>query len=88
MPAYQVELTRKAYKQLKKLPGVVQDLVDDALEALETDGPKPPFWDVKKIADGYRLRINYRYRMRYILKQQQLMIEIFYIGHRKDAYSD
>ncbi len=83
-----VTLTGKAYKQLKKLPLDIQDLADAAVHALEAEGPKPKGWDVRKTAeDEYRVRLTYRYRMRLqVTSAQALEIEVFYVGHRKDAY--
>ena len=83
-----VYLTRKAYKQLKKLPLIIQDLVDLAIADLEEHGIQPQGWDfLKTDADEFRLRLNYRYRMRYrISEKQELQIEVFYVDHRRDAY--
>ena len=83
-----VTLTGKAYKQLKKLPTDIQDLADAAVHNLEAEGPKPKGWDVRKTGeDEYRVRLTYRYRMRYrVTSNQALEIEVFYAGHRKDAY--
>jgi mRNA-degrading endonuclease RelE of RelBE toxin-antitoxin system len=83
-----VYLSRKAHKQLRKLPGRIQDLADLAVEELETQGVHPRGWDVKKTGtDEYRLRLTYRYRMRYrVTAAHELEIEVFYVGHRRDAY--
>lgn len=82
-----VNLTNKAYKQLKKLPIVVQDLAVEAITDLGQNGAIPKHWDVKKLdVAEYRIRLNYRYRMRYKVTDNELIIEIFYIGHRKNAY--
>lgn len=83
-----VTLTGKAYKQLKKLPMDIQDLADAVVHNLEAEGPKPRGWDVRKTAENeYRVRLTYRYRMRYrVTSNQVLEIEVFYAGHRKDAY--
>lgn len=87
MSKWTVELTKNAYKQFKKLPGLIQDLADEAICALETEGAIPKFWNCKKIRENeYRVRLNYKYRMKYRVKNTELIIEIFYIGHRKDAY--
>ena len=88
MSTWTVYLTRKAYKQLKKLPQTIQDLADLAVADLEEQGIQPQGWDTKKIADQeYRLRLNYRYRLRYrITDTHELEIEVFYIGHRSEAY--
>ncbi len=88
MDSWTVYLSRKAYKQLGKLPRRIQDLADLAIMDMEGQGVRPQGWDVKKTADDeYRLRITYRYRMRYQLTtRRELEIEIFYVGHRREAY--
>ena len=43
--------------------------------------------DVVVFDDEYWSRLNYRYRMRYrVTDEQALEIDVFYIGHRRDAY--
>ena len=83
-----VHLTRKAYKQLARLPQPIQDLADLAISDLEDQGINPQGWNTLKTDDDeYRLRLNYRYRMRYrITEEQALKIEIFHVGHRREAY--
>lgn len=83
-----VFLTRKAYKQFSKLPAFVQDLADLALVDLRMEGVNPVGWNCLKTgSDEYRIRLNYRYRMQYrLIKKRIVEIEVFYIGHRKDAY--
>ena len=83
-----VYLTRKAYKQLAKLPRSIQDLSDLAVADLEEQGINPQGWNTLKTDDDeYRLRLNYRYRMRYrVTDQNELEIEVFYVGHRREAY--
>ncbi len=51
-------------------------------------GPMPTGWDIKRMdRDEYRMRLTYRYRMRYrVMRESELEIEVFYIGHRRDAY--
>lgn len=86
--SWTIYLTRKAYKQLKKLPPSIQDLVDLAVADLEAQGIHPQGWDILKTSDDkYRLRLTYRYRMRYeVTDERALEIEVFYVGHRRDAY--
>ena len=83
-----VTLTRKAYKQLARLPQTIRDLADLAIADLEEQGINPEGWDTLKTDDDeYRLRLNYRYRMRYqIMDKHTLEIEVFYVGHRREAY--
>ena len=87
MRKWKITLQRKAAKQLRKLPKAIQDMAFEFMEDLESEGTVPKHWDVKKTNDNeYRVRINYRYRMRYRVGQEELIIEVFYIGHRKEAY--
>ena len=83
-----VYLTRKAHKQLVKLPRSIQDLADLAVADLEEQGINPQGWNTLKTDDDeYRLRLNYRYRLRYrVTDDQTLVIEVFYVGHRREAY--
>ena len=83
-----VYLTRKAHKQLMKLPKSIQDLADLAVSDLEEQGINPQGWNTLKTnEDEYRLRLNYRYRMRYrVTDKQVLEIKVFYVGHRREAY--
>ena len=86
--SWSVYLTRKAHKQLVKLPQSIQDLADVALTDLAEQGINPLGWNTLKTNDDeYRLRLNYRYRMRYRVTQEQTVeIEIFYVGHPREAY--
>ena len=88
MITWTVYLARKAYKQYQKLPKRIQDLTDLALIDLESQGILPTGWDIKKTGKHeYRMRLTYRYRMRYrITETNELVIEVFYLGHRRDAY--
>ena len=88
MKTWTVYLTRTAFKRFQKLPKTIQDLADLAITDLESSGINPEGWDVRKTAENeYRLRLSYRYRMRYkISEKHNLEIEVFYIGHRREAY--
>ncbi|MCG8432929.1 MAG: hypothetical protein MJA83_02730 [Gammaproteobacteria bacterium] len=70
------------------MPQSIRDLADLAILELETSGPKPSGWNIRKTGNKeYRLRLNYRYRMRYRVTEDQIMeIEVFYLGHRREAY--
>ena len=73
---------------MARLPQPIQDLADLAISDLEDQGINPQGWNTPKTDDDeYCLRLNYRYRMRYrITEEQALKIEIFYVGHRREAY--
>ena len=86
--AWTVHLTRKARKQLAGLPEPIRGLAGEAMAALEEQGVNPQDWNTLKTGDGeYRLRLNYRYRMRYRVAGRRILdIEVFYVGHRQEAY--
>lgn len=74
---WSVHLTRKANKQLIKLPHKIQDLAYAAINDLVADGIAPQGWHTRKTGEnGYRLRLNYRMRYR-VIAEQMVEIEIF-----------
>ncbi|MGI9558787.1 MAG: type II toxin-antitoxin system RelE family toxin [Thermodesulfobacteriota bacterium] len=86
---WNVYLTKKARKQIAKLPVEVKAISDEALEDLKERGVLLEEYKTKKTGDGeYSLRLNYRYRMRYrvVEKERTVIIEVFYVGHRREAY--
>ena len=88
MNTWNVFVTKRARKQLTKLPVMIAALADIAIKDLISHGPMPTGWDIKRMdRDEYRMRLTYRYRMRYrVMRESELEIEVFYIGHRRDAY--
>lgn len=84
---WSIQVSREVAKNMRRLPKNVQEIALLALEALKNEGPVPKYWDILKTDQGeYRMRLNYRYRMRYRVIEKILVIEVFYLGHRKDAY--
>lgn len=85
---WSVHLTRKANKQLIKLPHKIQALAYATINDLVADSIAPQGWNTRKTGENeYRLRLNCRYRMRYrVITEQMVEIEIFYVGHRQEAY--
>ena len=84
---WQVEFTNQSHKQVLGLPMKIQYIVSQVYKDLVSQGPIPKYWDVKKTGDNeYRIRLTYRYRMRYFVYTGTILIKIFYVGHRKDAY--
>jgi len=83
-----VTLTRKAHKQFQKLPQSIKDLADLAVADMEEQGINPEGWNSLKTDENeYRIRLNYRYRLRYrVTDEQALEIDVFYVGHRQGAY--
>jgi mRNA interferase RelE/StbE len=84
MPKYTIVLSKKAQKQLDKLSDSV---VEPILFAIGSLGNNPRPFGCKKLKgrDGYRIRIG-NYRVIYDVVDNQLIIDVITIGHRKDIY--
>jgi mRNA interferase RelE/StbE len=85
MASYEIEISRTAEKQLKKLAEADQLRVVRAVLALADDARprgsrKLAGWD-----DVFRIRVG-RYRVLYSVSDTRLIILVLKIGHRKDVY--
>ena len=80
---YEIKITRKAQKELAKIPEPYQTKIIDKIYSLKND----PYYNSKKLVgrDGYRIRIG-DYRIIYEIKNNELVILVIHIGHRKDVY--
>ena len=81
---YQVVLTRQAAEQLAALDRVAARRVQGAIELLGQN-PYPP--KALKLAGrgGYRVRIG-DYRLLYDVIDDQLIVRVLSLGHRRDIY--
>lgn len=84
MANYTVVLSKKAQKVLDKLSDHIADPIFDAIANLEQN-PKPIGYIKLKGRAGYRIRIG-NYRVIYAIFDNELIIEIVTLGHRKDIY--
>ncbi|MPR32055.1 type II toxin-antitoxin system RelE family toxin [Salmonirosea aquatica] len=84
MAKYLVQLSKKAQKQLDKLPDSVADPILRAIYSLESE-PRPFGFKKLKGRDGYRIRIG-NYRVIYEVIDSLLIVEVITLGHRKDIY--
>ena len=85
MASYEIEITRSADKQLRKLPRPEQQRVMRTVLALAED-PFPR--GTRKLTgydDVYRVRAG-RYRILYSVSESTLIIIVLKIGHRRDVY--
>ena len=86
-PAYTVNYTRKAFRDLKKLPiETVVDIVTDISE-LKSDPRPPASRQLSGHADLHRLRSG-DYRTIYRIDDQNRLIEIARVRHRREVYDD
>lgn len=85
---YEVRLQNRAMKQLKKLPNEARQQIQRRLVLL-MDNPRPD-GAIKLTAiepPTYRVRIG-NYRVIYHIWDDQLIVMVVEVLHRKDAYRD
>ncbi len=84
VPIYTLSILPRARKELDKIRPDDQLKVAEAIKALGYD-PRPT--NCKKLRDrpGWRLRVG-RYRVLYVIKDDELVIIVFQVGHRRDVY--
>ena len=85
MASYDLEISRTAEKQLKRLPRAEQQRIVRAILNLAVD-PRP-HGSRKLIGyeDVFRIRVG-RYRILYSIATRRLIIIILKVGHRRDIY--
>jgi len=82
---YRIELAPAARRQFKKLPKDIKKKIAKAIDKLETN-PYPN--GVKKLSNEdnlYRIRVG-DYRIVYHISNDELLILIVRVRHRKDIY--
>lgn len=84
MANYKIEIKKSAAKEISKLPKVSVKRIIDRIQAL-SDDPRPQ--GCKKLSgdEKYRIRIGI-YRVLYSIIDEELVIFIVKVGHRKDIY--
>lgn len=84
---YDVKYTDSAIKDLKNLPCDAQDRVREAIDELREN---PRHRGVVKLIDSkiqeYRVRVG-KYRIKFLIQDDVLLIFVIKIGLRKNAYS-
>ena len=84
MSNYAIVLSKKAQKQLDKLPDNIAEPIFEAISLLENE-PRPTGCKKLQGRDGYRIRIG-NYRVIYEVYDTELVIDVVTLGHRKDIY--
>ena len=85
MARYEIEISRTAERQLRRLPRVEQVRVVRVILALAHD-PFPR--GARKLSgydDVFRVRTG-RYRILYSISKRTLVIVVLKVGHRRDVY--
>jgi mRNA interferase RelE/StbE len=82
---YRIEFVRRAAKQFKALPTQEQQRLRSKIDALASE-PRPT--GVIKLAGEenlYRIRVG-DYRIVYAIQDDQLLILVVKVSHRRDVY--
>ena len=84
MEKYEVRLKRSVAKDLRSIP--VKDVarILRRIEALKVD-PRPPGVEKLSGQEKYRIRQGV-YRIIYEIRNQELIVVVVKIGHRRDIY--
>jgi mRNA interferase RelE/StbE len=85
--SYRIQLTPTAAKELKKLSADIQARIFPKIEAL-SEIPRP--LGIKALQgqkENFRLRLG-TYRIIYQIDDENLLIRILKISHRRDVYRD
>jgi len=84
MSSYVIRLSNRAEKNLDALPNQVVIKIYESLKKLSVN-PRPVGCKKLKNREGYRIRLG-DYRAIYTIKENELIILVLTIGHRKDVY--
>ena len=85
MAIYEIEISRTAEKQLRRLDRVDQERVTAAMLALARDPRPRGSRKLQGYDDVFRIRVGL-YRVLYSISGNTLIIVILKVGHRKDFY--
>lgn len=85
---FKIKLHKNARKNLKKIDPTTQKRIVKAITNLENNPTPNGYKKLKgQIEDKYRIRVG-DYRIIYTIKNEELVILVLTIGHRKDIYRD
>ena len=84
---YQVKLTSKAEKELKKIQREDRIAFEKIIVCLRSLDDDPYMAGVKKLQgeEGYRVRVG-NYRILYTIDNGAVVVEVFRVGHRREVY--
>jgi mRNA interferase RelE/StbE len=85
MASYEIEISRSAEKQLRKLPREDQQRIVRAILPLAQEPLPKGSRKLSGYEDVFRIRVG-RYRILYSVSSRKLVIIILKIGHRRDVY--
>ena len=77
-------MSKQTQKTLDKFSDIIAETIFNAIAAL-AQNPRPKGVKKLKGRDGYRIRVG-NYRIIYDIFDNELIIDIIALGHRKDIY--
>lgn len=84
---YQIEISNRAAKQLKKLSTDIRDRINEKILEL-ADNPRPSgVVKLENTDNKYRIRVG-SYRILYEIQDDVLIVKVVRVGHRRDVYRD
>lgn len=84
---YEIELSNKAAKQLKKLSADIRDRINEKILEL-ADNPRPSgVVKLENTGNKYRIRVG-NYWILYEIQDDILIVKVVRVGHRRDVYRD
>ena len=84
---YQIEISNKATKQLKKLSTDIRDRINEKILEL-AENPRPSgVVKLENTDNKYRIRVG-NYRILYEIEDDVLIVKVVRVGHRRDVYRD
>ena len=84
MANYKVLIKPSAIKELNKIPKKDLSKITDRIQALAID-PRPPGCEKLSAQNAYRIRQGV-YRIVYSIEDDNLIIVVIKIGHRRNVY--
>ena len=84
---YEVRIKKKVARGLVKLPADVQKLLFLLVADLQADGPIQKSWrNFSPLGKGrYHCHLNYRYVACWTCRNNEILIEVYYVGSREKA---
>lgn len=84
MTSYRVRFTPEASRLIASLPPETKRLIRSAIDDLRQDPYKGS--ELSGEFAGYRSLKPRRYRIIYRVNEEELLLEIFHVGHRREVY--
>lgn len=89
--AYRVRVLKRAQKQLDKMEPRVRRLIasyiNQTLNGCENPRTVPDSKSLRNVENGWRWRVG-AYRILGVILDDEIVIEIIRVGHRRDVYDN